>query len=68
MSQNQAELAGAVAFREARREDLASIVRLLANDSLGTWRETLGDGDLPEAYEKSVRHHRRRSAQHAHCR
>jgi ribosomal protein S18 acetylase RimI-like enzyme len=53
MSQNQADPVGGVAFREARCEDLATIVRLLANDSLGTWRETLGEGDLPEAYEKA---------------
>jgi ribosomal protein S18 acetylase RimI-like enzyme len=39
-----------VQFRDARHEDLESIVRLLAADSLGSWRESLGDGALPEAY------------------
>jgi ribosomal protein S18 acetylase RimI-like enzyme len=53
MSPNQAEASAGVVFREARREDLAAIVRLLANDSLGTWREALGDGTLPEAYERA---------------
>lgn len=54
MSQTQADLAdGTVAFREARREDLPAVVRLLANDSLGTWRESLGEGELPEAYGKA---------------
>lgn len=37
-------------FREARHEDLDAIVRLLAEDSLGSWRESLGDGELPDAY------------------
>jgi ribosomal protein S18 acetylase RimI-like enzyme len=52
MSRSQAE-GGGVVFREARREDLATIVRLLANDSLGTWRESLGEGALPDAYERA---------------
>jgi ribosomal protein S18 acetylase RimI-like enzyme len=39
-----------VQFRDARRKDLEAIVRLLAADSLGSWRESLGDGTLPEAY------------------
>jgi GNAT superfamily N-acetyltransferase len=43
----------AVRFREARREDLAAIVQLLANDSLGTWRESLKDGALPDAYARA---------------
>ncbi|MGF1620981.1 MAG: GNAT family N-acetyltransferase [Rhodomicrobiaceae bacterium] len=42
--------AASVAFRPARREDLDAVVRLLAADSLGQWRETLGDGSLPDAY------------------
>jgi ribosomal protein S18 acetylase RimI-like enzyme len=43
----------AVRFREARREDLAAIVQLLANDSLGTWRESLDDGAFPDAYARA---------------
>lgn len=38
-----------VRFRDARLEDLEAIVRLLAEDSLGNWRGSLADGDLPEA-------------------
>ncbi|WP_030175507.1 GNAT family N-acetyltransferase [Spirillospora albida] len=36
-------------FREATADDLAEIVRLLADDPLGATRETPGD-DIPEAY------------------
>lgn len=36
-------------FREAVREDLPAIVRLLADDPLGSTRESPGD-ELPEAY------------------
>jgi ribosomal protein S18 acetylase RimI-like enzyme len=39
-----------IEFREAHREDLDAIVRLLARDSLGSWREPLADGQLPDAY------------------
>ncbi len=38
-----------VTFREATADDLAEIVRLLADDPLGATRETPGD-DIPEAY------------------
>jgi len=51
MNPSRVKPAGEVIFREARRDDLAAIVHLLANDSLGTWRETIGDGALPAAYE-----------------
>lgn len=40
-------------FREAVRGDLAAIVQLLAADSLGAWRETVRDGELPEAYSRA---------------
>ena len=39
-------------FREARREDLPAIVALLADDPLGSTRETLG-AELPSAYGKA---------------
>lgn len=38
-----------VTFREATADDLAEIVRLLADDPLGATRETPGD-EIPEAY------------------
>lgn len=41
--------------REARREDVAAIVRLLADDHLGSGREVVADPPLPgylEAFEK----------------
>lgn len=38
-----------VSFRPARRVDLPSIVRMLADDELGSQRERYGD-PLPEAY------------------
>lgn len=38
-----------VAFRRARREDLPAIVRLLANDELGSQRERYEES-LPETY------------------
>jgi len=38
-----------VTFREAVREDVPAIVRLLADDPLGSTRESPGD-ELPEAY------------------
>jgi GNAT superfamily N-acetyltransferase len=44
-----------VTLREARREDVAAIVRLLADDGLGAGREQLSDPPLPayfEAFEK----------------
>ncbi|MBX2806217.1 MAG: GNAT family N-acetyltransferase [Hyphomicrobiales bacterium] len=37
-------------FRDACRADLEAVVGLLAADSLGSWRETLGQGGLPDAY------------------
>jgi GNAT superfamily N-acetyltransferase len=37
-------------FRRARREDVSAIVRLLADDPLGTARETSAAAELPEAY------------------
>jgi ribosomal protein S18 acetylase RimI-like enzyme len=43
----------AVRFREARHSDLAAIVQLLANDSLGTWRESLKDGAFPDTYARA---------------
>lgn len=45
--------AASVSFRPARREDLEAVVRLLAADSLGQWRETLDEGALPEAYARA---------------
>ncbi|HEY0435654.1 MAG TPA: hypothetical protein VGC92_03390, partial [Phenylobacterium sp.] len=36
-----------IEMREARREDVADIVRLLADDELGAGRETLADPPLP---------------------
>jgi ribosomal protein S18 acetylase RimI-like enzyme len=39
-----------VRFRDASLEDIETVVRLLAEDSLGSWRESIGDGDLPESY------------------
>lgn len=39
-----------IEFRDGRREDLDAIIRLLARDSLGNWRESLADGELPDAY------------------
>ena len=45
-----AETRARVRFRDARHKDLEAIIRLLAADSLGIWRESLGDGALPEAY------------------
>lgn len=44
-----------VTIREARREDVADIVRLLADDHLGAGREVVSDPPLPayfEAFEK----------------
>lgn len=44
-----------VTLREARREDVAAIVRLLADDGLGAGREQVSDPLLPayfEAFEK----------------
>ena len=41
-----------VTFREAQRDDLPAIVALLADDPLGSARETLGD-ELPAAYGKA---------------
>ena len=37
-------------MRAARREDVADIVRLLADDGLGAGRETLSDPPLPAYY------------------
>jgi GNAT superfamily N-acetyltransferase len=37
--------------RDARREDLRAIVALLADDTLGSARESLPYGDLPAGYE-----------------
>lgn len=48
-------MAPPVTLREARREDLAAIVRLLADDRLGAGREVVGDPPLAayvEAFEK----------------
>ncbi len=39
-------------FRQAKREDLAEIVRMLADDFLGTTRERLAN-PLPESYIKA---------------
>lgn len=39
-----------VRFRKACHGDLERVVRLLAEDSLGSWRESLGEGALPDAY------------------
>lgn len=41
-----------IAFRPARREDLPSIVRMLAEDDLGSQRERFED-PLPEPYYKA---------------
>ena len=44
-----------IQLREARREDVAAIVRLLADDHLGAGREVVSDPPLPsyfEAFEK----------------
>jgi ribosomal protein S18 acetylase RimI-like enzyme len=40
-----------VSLREARREDVAAIVRLLADDHLGAAREEVRDPPLPAYYE-----------------
>jgi ribosomal protein S18 acetylase RimI-like enzyme len=54
MAAKQADAnAASVTFRPARREDLEAVVRLLAADSLGQWRETLGDGALPDTYVRA---------------
>ena len=45
--------AAPVAFRPARREDLEAVVRLLAADCLGQWRESLSDGALPDSYVRA---------------
>lgn len=37
-----------ITMRRARREDVAAIVRLLADDGLGARRETVADPPLPE--------------------
>jgi ribosomal protein S18 acetylase RimI-like enzyme len=45
----------ALVIREARREDVAAIVRLLADDQLGAGREVVADPPAPgylEAFEK----------------
>jgi ribosomal protein S18 acetylase RimI-like enzyme len=49
----KADMPAIVRFRGAEPEDLATIVGLLAADSLGTWRETLTDGELPDAYARA---------------
>jgi len=41
-----------VTIREARRDDLAAIVHLLADDPLGSTRESLAD-PLPETYHRA---------------
>jgi ribosomal protein S18 acetylase RimI-like enzyme len=54
MAAKQADTnAASVAFRPACREDLEAVVRLLAADSLGQWRETLDDGALPASYARA---------------
>jgi ribosomal protein S18 acetylase RimI-like enzyme len=45
--------ASSVRFREARPEDLERIVQLLAADSLGTWRDSLTGGSLPDAFARA---------------
>ncbi|MCP2337725.1 GNAT family N-acetyltransferase [Actinomadura rupiterrae] len=39
-----------VTFREATRDDLAFVVRLLASDPIAASRERLADGAVPDAY------------------
>ena len=45
---------GALSFRLARAEDLAEIVRMLADDSLGAKRERY-ETPLPECYARAFR-------------
>jgi len=53
MMPQKSETLERVQFRDARRDDLETIVRLLAADSLGSWREAIGNGALPEAYMRA---------------
>ncbi|MFC4912406.1 GNAT family N-acetyltransferase [Actinomadura gamaensis] len=39
-----------VTFREATRDDLPFVVRLLANDPIAAGRESVADGTVPDAY------------------